>query len=131
MTLQRTTIVCLATLGLGVLATGAALMEGPGFSRLFHEFQAIYLLPLSPYVVFGGACFLADSSFERAITTLVVCALATAFAIYYYGDLLFVHPGSMSGLVFFFVPSFQLPVAFLLLIVMFILRLCRRGSARA
>ena len=86
MTLQRTTMASLATLGLGALATGAALVQAAGFSALLSGFG---LLALSPYAVFCGACFLAGSSRGRAIATLVVCALATACAIFFYGDLIF------------------------------------------
>src|SRR5436190_20009725 len=106
MTLQRTTFAGLATLGLGALVTGVALVQAAGFSALLSRFS---LLALSPYAVFGGACFLAGSSRGRAIATLVVCALATAFAIFFYGDLIFLDRGSMSGLVFLFVPFYQLP----------------------
>jgi hypothetical protein len=126
MTFQRATVATLATLGLGALATGAALVQAAGFSALLSGFS---LLALSPYAVFCGACFLARTSRGRAITTLVVCALATACAVYFYGDLIFLNPGSMSGLVFLFVPFYQLPVAILLLIVVFFTR--PRGRSRA
>lgn len=128
MTLQRATMASLATLGLGALATGAALVQAAGFSALLSGFS---LLALSPYAVFGGACFLAGSSRGRAIATLVVCALATAGAIVFYGDLIFLHPGSMSGLVFLLVPFYQLPAAILLLVVMFFTRRRSRSSANA
>jgi len=126
MTCQRITIASVATVGLGALVTGAALVQAAGFSGLLSEFS---LLALSPYAVFCGACFLAGSSRGRAIATLVVCALATACAIFYYGDLIFLNPGSMSGLVFFLVPFYQLPAAILLLVVLFFIRLCSRRSA--
>ena len=73
MTLRKTTIASLATLGLGALATGAALVQAAGFSALLSEFS---LLALSPYAVFCGACFLSGSSRGRAIATLVVCAFS-------------------------------------------------------
>ena len=120
MTYQRATKASLATLGLGALATSAAFAQAAGFSALLSEFS---LLALSPYAVFCGACFLADSSRGRAIATLAVCALATAFAIFFYGDFIFFNPGSMSGLVFLLVPFYQLPVAILLLVVLFFTRL--------
>jgi hypothetical protein len=118
----------LATLGLGALATGAALVQAAGFSALLSGFS---LLALSPYAVFCGACFLAGGSRGRAIATLVVCALATACAIFFYGDLIFLNPGSMSGLVFLLLPFYQLPAAILLLVVMFFTRPRRRSSANA
>jgi hypothetical protein len=128
MTFQRATIASLAALGLGALATGASLVQAAGFSALLSGFS---LLALSPYAVFCGACFLARCSRGRAIVTLVVCALATAFAIFFYGDLIFLNPGSMSGLVFLLVPFYQLPVAILLLVVMFFTRPRSRSKANA
>ena len=126
MTFQRVTIASLATLGLGALATGSALVQTAGFSVLLSGFS---LLALSPYAVFCGACFLADRSRGRAIATVVVCALATACAIFFYGELIFLHPGSMSGLVFLLVPFYQLPAAILLLVVVFFTRPRNRSSA--
>ncbi len=128
MTLKKTTMASLATLGLGALFTGAAFVQAAGFSALLSGFS---LLALSPYAVFGCACFLADSSRGRAIATFVVCALATAFAIVSYGNLIFLHPGSMSGLVFLFVPFYQLPAAILLLVVVFFTRPRSRSSPNA
>ena len=126
MTLQRVTMASLATLGLGALTTGTALVKAAGFSALVSGFS---LSALSPYAVFCGACFLADSSRGRAIATLVVCALATAFAIFFYGDFIFLNPGSMSGLVFLLVPFYQIPAAILLLVVVFFTRPRNRSSA--
>src|SRR5262249_9875416 len=126
MTLQRATMATLATLGLGALATGAALVHAGGFSALISEYT---FLPLSPYAIFCGACFLARTSLGRAIATLVVCVLATTFAIYYYVDLIYLSSGSMNGLVFFLVPFLQLPAAILLLTVVFFTRPRRRRSA--
>jgi hypothetical protein len=128
MTFQRATIASLATLGLGALATGAALVQAAGFSALLTGFG---LLALSPYAISCGACFLAGSSRGGAIATLVVCALATASAIFFYSDLIFLHPGSMSGLVFLLVPFYQLPAAILLLVVVFFTRPRSRSSANA
>ena len=118
----------LGAVALGGLATGAALVQTAGFSALLSGFS---LLALSPYAVFGGACFFADSSRGRAIVTLVVCALATACAIFFYGKLVFLDPGSMSGLVFFLVPFYQLPAAILLLVVVFFTRPRSRSRANA
>lgn len=128
MSLPRTTIASLATLGLGTLATVAALVHAGGFSALLNRFA---LLALIPYAVFGGACFLSTSNRVRAITTLGVCALATAFALFYYGDLIFLRPGSMSGLVFLLVPFFQLPAAIILLVVVFFNRVRGHSSSNA
>jgi len=128
MTFQRATMTSLAMLGLGALATGAALVRAAGFSSLLSGFS---LLALSPYAILCGACFLADSSRGRAIATLVVCALVTAFAIFLYGDLIFLHSGSMSGLVFLLVPFYQLPAAILLLVVVFFTRPRSRTNVNA
>jgi hypothetical protein len=116
----------LATLGLGVLVTGAAFVQTGGFPALFSGYG---LLVFSPYAVFWGTCSLAMSSGGRAIATFVVCALAIAFAICTYVDLIFLNPGSMNGLVFYFVPILQLSAAILLLVVVFFTRPRRRSSA--
>jgi ABC-type uncharacterized transport system permease subunit len=126
MTFQKTTMATLATLGLGTLVTGAAWVQAAGFPELLSGFS---LLVLSPYAVFCGACLLAASSIGRAIATFIVGALASAFAICLYVDLIFVNPGSMNGLVFYFVPTLQLAVAVLLLIVVFFTRPRRRKPA--
>ena len=119
MTFQRTNLATLATLGLGALATGAALVQAAGFSALLSGFS---LVALVPYVLFCGACFLAGSSRGRAIATLLVSAAATVFALLVYGDLIFIHPGSMSGLAFLFVPFYQVPAAIILLVLLFLTR---------
>jgi hypothetical protein len=116
-TLQRATIASLATLALGLSVTGWTI----GSSGLLSK---IGLFVFSPYAVLCGACFLADSSRGRAIATLVVCILATAWAIYCYGDI-------KHGLVFLLVPGLQLPVAILLLIVVFFTRPRSRAPAGA
>ena len=129
---QRVTLASFATLGLGALVTGVALVNAAGFSALFGGYG---LLALGPYALFCGACFLARSSGGRAIANFVVCALATAFAIGFYVDLIFLSSGSMNGLVFYFVPMCQLAAAMLLLIILlvmiFISRLRRRSNANA
>jgi hypothetical protein len=111
-------IATLGTLGVGALFTIAALFHTAGFSGLLNEFA---FWALGPYAVFCGACFLARSR-GRAIATLVVSAVASAFALLVYGDLIFIDPGSMSGLVFLFVPFYQLPASIILLAVMFFTR---------
>lgn len=119
MTLRKVTLASLAILGLSAFFTGAALAHAAGFSALLSGFGA---LALCPYAVLCGSCFLADSSRGRAIAALVVCAVAAACAIFFYGDLIFLNPGSMSGLVFLLVPFYQLPAAILLLVVVFFTR---------
>lgn len=128
MSVQRVTVASLAMLGLGAVVTGTALVKAAGFSALFSEFS---LLAFSPYAVFFGVCFFAGSSRARAIATLVVCTLATGCAIFLYADLIFLNPGSMSGLVFFLVPLYQLPAAILLLVVVFFACFRSRGRASA
>ena len=137
MTTERSfTMASLGTVCLSTLFTFVALGHMAGFTALFsgNGLMAL-LLALSPYVVFCGACFLARRSSGRAIATFVVCALASAFAIVFYVDLVFLNPGSMNGLVFYFVPVCQLAAAILLLIVLLIAvpltRPRRRSSADA
>ena len=125
MTLRRITVGTLLTLGLGALATGIALGHAAGLATLLGGFS---LLALSPYAVFCGACLLANGTRGRAIASLVICALATIGAVYFYTRLIFLDPGSMSGLVFLLVPAYQLPAAILLLVVMFFSR-PRRNAA--
>lgn len=121
-----------ATLGFAAFVTAAALAQTAGISALLSGYS---LLALSPYAVFGGACFLARRSGGLAIATFLVCALASAFAIYFYVDLIFINPGSMNGLVFYFVPICQLSAAILLLVVLlfvvFFTRLRRRSRVNA
>jgi len=119
MNFTRINLATLATLGLGALTTVAALVRAGGFSGLLNGFALFALLP---YVVFSGACFLTGSSRGRAIATLLVSAAATVFALLVYGDLIFIHPGSMSGLAFLFVPFYQVPAAIILLVLLFLIR---------
>jgi hypothetical protein len=119
MNFTRTNLATLATLGLGALTTVAALVRAAGFSGLFNGFTLGALLP---YVLFCGACFLAGSSRGRAIATLLVSAAATVFTLFVYGDLIFIHPGSMSGLAFLFVPFYQVPAAIILLVLLLLIR---------
>lgn len=119
MNFTRTNLATLATLGLGALTTVAALVRAGGFSGLLSGFTLFALLP---YVLFCGACFLAGSSRGRAIAILLVSAAATVFALLVYGDLIFIHPGSMSGLAFLFVPFYQVPAAIILLVLLFLTR---------
>src|SRR5262249_61286511 len=114
--------------GLGALAPSAALVRAAGFAGLPAGFG---LLALTPYGIFCGPCFLANNSGGRAIVPLVVCTLATACAIFFYGKLIFLDPGSMSGLVFLLVPFYQHPAAILLLVVVFFTRPRSRSSANA
>ena len=128
MTFQKATIASLVTLGLGALATGAALVQAAGFDALL---SGICLWALSPYAVFCGACFLARNSRGEAFATFVVGALATAYAIFWYGDPIFLHPGSISELAFVLVPVYQLPAAIVLLVVVFFTRPRSRSSDTA
>jgi hypothetical protein len=104
MNLRRITVGGLITVGFGALAAAVALVHAAGLAALLGGFS---LLALSPYVVSCAACFLANSSHGRAIASLVVCGLATIGAVYFYTRLIFLDPGSMSGLVFLLVPAYQ------------------------
>ena len=119
MNFTRTNMATLATLGLGVLTTVAAFVRAGGSSGPLNGFMLFALLP---YALFSGACFLAGSCRGRAIATLLVSAAATIFALFVYGDLIFLHPGSMSGLAFLFVPIYQVPASIILLVVLLLTR---------
>ena len=54
MTLLKTTIASLGTLGLGMLGTVATLMQAGGFSALLNRFA---LLALIPYAFFAAPVF--------------------------------------------------------------------------
>ena len=114
-----TKLATLAILALGALTTVAALVRAGGSSALLSGFTLFALLP---YVLFCGACFLSGSNRGKGITTLLVSAAATVFALFVYGDLIFIHPGSMIGLAFLFVPFYQVPAAIILLVVLLLIR---------
>ena len=95
MNFSGTNLATLAILALGALTTVAALVRAGGSSALLSGFTLFALLP---YVLFCGACFLSGSNRGKGITTLLVSAAATVFALFVYGDLIFIHPGSMIGL---------------------------------
>ena len=125
MTRPSISIASFATVGLGVGVTLAAFVYGGGWPALLDRYAVV---PFCPYAPLCVACLLARSR-GRAIANLVVVALATLFALCVYGDLIFLHPGSMNGLAFVLVPLCQLPAAILLLLVLlFTLRHNRRPS---
>ena len=126
MNFMRTNVATLSTLGLGALTTVAALVRAGGFSGLLSGFTLFALLP---YVLFCGAYFLAGISRGRAVATLLVSTAATVFALLVYGDLIFIHPGSMRGLAFLFVPFYQVPAAIILLVLLFLTRPRNRTPA--
>lgn len=119
MNLIRTRLATVTILGLGAVMTIGALVRAAGFSKLLSGFTLFALLP---YVLFGSASFLARTSRGRAIAILLVSTAATIFALLVYGDLIFIHPSSMSGLVFLFVPFYQIPAAIILLVLLVLIR---------
>ena len=108
-----------ATLGCGALVTIAALAHaGGGASSLLSGFT---IWPLLPYAVLLASSAFASTS-GRALAAFIVSLLAAGFALLVYGDALFGHTSSMSGLVFVFIPLYQLIVAVILLAVLFFSR---------
>ena len=118
MTRISVNIASFVTLGLGAAVTLAAFVHAAGWPMLFDR---LALLPFCPYALLCVACLLARSR-GRAIANFIVAALAALFALYWYINLIFLHPASMNGLVFFLVPMFQLPAAIILLLVLLFTR---------
>ena len=88
----------------------------------FDEALLFAVLALAPYAAFFASCRLARTR-GRALATLIVSSLATAYAALAYIDATFNrHPGDMTGLVFIFVPLYQLIAALILLAVLFFTR---------
>jgi hypothetical protein len=112
----------LNTVTVAVLIIGATVT----LVALFHggdRFEALLfaVLALAPYAAFFASCRLARTR-GRALATLIVSSLATAYAALVYIDAMFIHPGGMAGLVFIFVPLYQLIAALILLAVLFFTR---------
>ncbi|MFL6539111.1 MAG: hypothetical protein ACJ8JD_13130 [Chthoniobacterales bacterium] len=124
MTFSRINLTAIAALCLGALGTISVFIHAAGFSRLFGPY---ILWAVTPYAVLGGACFFADNR-ATSIAILVAITLADIFALLVYRDVLFIHSGSMSGLVFLFVPFYQLAGAIILLVVLVALRFARRRN---
>ena len=113
---QQLNIATKATLGLGALGTLAALAYDGASAAVF----TLGIWALLPYAV-----LLASSRFAgtggRALVLFIVCLLASGFAIFVYADALFVHTTSTAGLVFLFIPLYQLIAAVVLLVSLFFL----------
>ena len=111
--------ITVAVLIVGAMVTLVALFHGGGsFSSLLDGFTVWALVP---YTAFFASCRLARAR-GRALATLIVSSLATAFAALVYIDAMFIHTGSMGGLVFIFIPLYQLLAALILLAVLLFTR---------
>ena len=116
----------IAVLAVGAFVTLAALLHGGGsLSSLLDGFT---VWVLSPYAAFCASCSLARTQ-GRALATLIVSSLATAFAALLYGDAMFGHTSSTSALVFIFIPLYQLIAAAVLFGVLFFTRTRDERSA--
>lgn len=107
--------------GLGCDGHGSGICACAGFSALLSRFSR---LAFSPYPVFCAACFLAGRG-GRAFAALVVCALATSVAIFFYTDL-FLECWIDERVSISLGSSYQLPAAILLVIVISFCRLRER-----
>ncbi|MFM7784808.1 MAG: hypothetical protein ACKPE6_09230 [Gammaproteobacteria bacterium] len=104
-----------AVLCAGVVLTIAALLRGAGSPEAL--LNGLSAWALAPYAVFL-ACNSIARTRRRAIATLVVSGLATGSAAIVYVDGMFLRSSSTSGLVFVFIPLYQLVVAGILLLVL-------------
>ena len=101
-------VVTSAVLAIGSFITVAALCHGGGsLSSLFSGFT---IWALIPYGVLLASCSLARTR-GRAIATLIVSGIATAFGVFAYGDATFVNTSSTRALVFLVIPFYQLVAA--------------------
>ncbi len=100
-----------AILGVGAVVTIAALAHAGGGISSLADGTTIWAL--APYAVLLLAAALAPTR-GRALAVLVVSSLAAGFAVLVYAPPLH---GSTSGLVFIFIPLYQLIVAVILLAV--------------
>jgi len=123
---QQSKIAALVALGVGTLATIAALAyAGRSLSALLSGFT---IWALCPYpVLFASSRFAATRG--RALTVCIVSLLASAFAVFVYWNALFVHTSSTSALVFVFVPLYQLIAAVILVAALFFSRRSRAAGS--
>ncbi len=116
---NQTNAATVAVLAIGSFVTVAALVHGGG--SLASLFSGFTVWALVPYGVLLASRSLARTR-GRALATLIVSSLATAFAVLVYLDAMFVHTSSTSALVFIFIPLYQLIAAVILLAVLFFTR---------
>jgi hypothetical protein len=123
---NQTNATTVAILVIGSFVTVAALVRGGGsIASLFSGFTVWALVP---YGILFASSSLARTS-GRALATLIVSSLATAFAVLIYFDAMFVSTSSTSALVFVFIPLYQLIVAAILFAVIFFTRTRNERSA--
>jgi hypothetical protein len=111
--------VTVAILASGPFVTVAALFHAG--DNLWSLLNGLTAWALIPYALFLASCPIARSR-GRALATLTVSGLATAFAVLVYGDAMFIHTNSTSSLVFIFVPLYQLIAAAILFTFLFFTR---------
>ena len=85
------------------------------------QLGGIAIWALVPYAVLLASSALAGTR-GRALAAFIVSLLASGFALFVYGDALFVHTSSTGGLVFLFIPLYQLIPAVILLAFLFFSR---------
>ncbi len=108
----------------GIFTVAMAIHAAGGFRLDAVLFD---LWAIAPYAVFVLASRLAVSR-GASIAVLVCCTLATVFAVSVYYDAFFGHISSTSGLVFLFIPLYQLIFAGVLLVIVAAKRLNARES---
>lgn len=119
MTTQQSTIIARLALGVGVLATIAAMVLAGGSAAALLSGLTIWAL--LPYALFLASSRFADTR-GRSLTVCIVSAVASVFAVVSYADALFIDSSSTSALVFVFVPLYQLIAAAILLATLFFSR---------
>jgi hypothetical protein len=116
---QESKAYTLVTLAVGVLAgVGALVRAGDNASSLISGFT---LWTLSPYAALFACDRLARTT-GRALTVFIFSLLVTLFALVCYGGSLFGHVSSTVGLIFVFIPLYQLIAALILLVVLLFTR---------
>ena len=120
----RTVTAAIITIG-ALVAVAASWRGRPGAESLF---SVLTVWTLTPYAVFFASWSLSRTR-GRVLATLIVSAVATAFAAFVYGDAIFLHPTSALFFLFIFIPLYQLIAAAILLTVLFFTRTRNERSA--
>jgi hypothetical protein len=110
-----------ATLGLGALCTIAALAYATGGASSLLKAGHLAIWSLLPYAVLLVSTALAGTR-GRALAAFIVSVLVSGYGLFIYSDALFVHLSSTGGLVFLFIPLYQLITAIIFLLVLFFSR---------
>jgi hypothetical protein len=108
-------ILTAVVLALGSLVTLGALFQGGGsLSSLISGFTVWALIPYGLF--FASRTFARTRG--RALATLIVSGVSSAFGAFVYVDAMYVHTSSTSALVFIFIPLYQLVAAAMLIAVL-------------